>query len=99
MPTYMILMKMTPEGKKQLKERPKSIDGAIKTLEAMGGKIFGFFASSALYDFIGIGEAPNDGVCEQFRQLAMSWGKIDAQVIRLFTKDEFDKLILAIKIE
>lgn len=99
MTSYMILMKMTPEGAKQIKSWPESIDGAIKTFEGMGGKTVGFYASSVLYDFIGIGEAQDDETVEQFRRLVNSWGSVDAQIIRLYTKDEFDNLINEIETE
>lgn len=99
MATYLLLMKMTTEGAKQLKRWPEAIDGAVERFEAMGGKLVGFYASSVLYDFIGIGEGPDDVVAEQFRRLVESWGMLEAQVIRLFTKEEFDKLINAIEID
>lgn len=38
MATYMILMKMTPEGAKQLKSWPESIDGAIEKLRQWAEK-------------------------------------------------------------
>jgi len=99
MATYMILMKKTPEGVKQIKYWPESIEGAIERFEALGGKLIGFYASSALYDFIGIGEGPDDETAEQFRVLVESWGMLDAQVIRLFTQEEFANLIDAIELE
>ena len=99
MATYMILTKMTTEGAKQIKSWPEAIDGVLERFEAMGGKTHGFYASGVLYDFIGIGEAPDDETCEQFRRLLESWGMVEAQVIRLFTKEEFDNLIEAIEID
>ena len=99
MATYMILMKMTPEGKKQLKSWPASIEGAIERFEEIGGKLVGFYASSVLYDFIGIGEGPDDKTAEQFRRMVESWGMLDAEVIRLYTQEEFRELINAIELD
>jgi uncharacterized protein with GYD domain len=96
---YMILMKMTPEGAKNLKGWPGSIDGALELFAQMGGKLIGFYACGALYDFIGIGEVPNSEVAEMFRRVIVSMGGVEAQVIRLFTKEEFDQLIDAIPTE
>jgi len=96
---YMMLMKMTPEGAKNLKGWPASIDGALETFSQMGGKIIGYYACGALYDFIGIGDLPSPEVAEMFRRLIISAGLVEAQVIRLFTKEEFDQLIDAIPIE
>lgn len=99
MATYMMLMKMTPDGAKRLKEWPASIDGAVELAIKMGGKPVGFYACGALYDFVAIGEFSNDDSVEMFRRLIISMGMIDGQVIRLYTKEEFDRLIEAIEVD
>jgi uncharacterized protein with GYD domain len=96
---YMILMKMTPEGAKNLKGWPESIDRALETFAQMGGKLIGYYACGALYDFIGIGDCPSPEVAEMFRRLIVSFGAVEAQVIQLYTKEEFDQLIEAIPTE
>ena len=99
MPKYMMLMKMTPEGAKNLKGWPASIDGALETFSQMGGKLIGYYACGALYDFIGIGESPNPETAEMFRRLIISHGLLEAQIIQLYTKEAFDQLIEAIPTE
>lgn len=99
METYMMLGKMTPEGRKLIKEWPESIKGAIALNEEMGGKPIGFYASSSLYDFIAIGEAPNAEGAEAFRRLIEAAGLVKIEMIRVFTLEEFEGLIEAIKIE
>ena len=96
---YMILMKMTHEGAKILKDMPASIDRALEMGAQMGGKLIGFYACGALYDFIGIGDFPSPEVAETYRRLVVSAGLVEAQVIRLFTKEEYDQLIEAIPTE
>ena len=99
MAIYMMLSKMTTEGAKRLKEWPASLDGALETFSQMGGKMIGNYACGALYDFIGIGDLPSPEVAEMFRRVIVSAGLVEAQVIRLYTKEEFDQLIDAIPIE
>jgi uncharacterized protein with GYD domain len=41
MPSYVILMKLTEQGAKAIKEAPARIDAGIEGWEAMGGKITG----------------------------------------------------------
>jgi uncharacterized protein with GYD domain len=96
--TYMILMKMTPEGAKNLKGWPESINGALDAFKKMGGHLIGAYACGALYDFIGIGEMPEPEIAEMFRRLIASWGGVEAQVIRLYNMEEFANLIEAINI-
>jgi uncharacterized protein with GYD domain len=96
---YMMLIKMTPEGAKNLKGWPASIDGVLEIFTQMGGKLIGFYACGALYDFIGIGDLPSPEVAEMYRRLVVSGGLVEAQVIRLFTKEEFDQLIEALPTE
>ncbi|MBW6466993.1 MAG: GYD domain-containing protein [Brevefilum sp.] len=96
---YMILAKMTPEGTKYFKGWPASIDGVLETFTQMGGKLIGFYACGALYDFVGIGDLPSPEVAEMYRRLVVSGGLVEAQVIRLFTKEEFDQLIEALPTE
>ena len=96
MEIYMLLMKMTPEGAKMLKNWPESIDGALELVNEMGLKTVGWYACGAVYDFIGIGEVPNAETAEMFRHVLVSGGLVEAQVIRLFTKEQFFQLINAI---
>ena len=96
MEKYLMLMKMTPEGAKMLKNWPESIDGAMELVSGMGLKLIGWYACGAIYDFIGIGEVPNAETAEMFRHALVSGGLVEAQEIRSYTKDEFFKLINAI---
>jgi uncharacterized protein with GYD domain len=91
-----MLMKMTPDGATMLKNWPESIEKAMETLNEMGLKLIGWYACGAVYDFIGIGEVPNAETAEMFRHVLVSAGLVEAQAIRLFTKEEFFQLINAI---
>jgi uncharacterized protein with GYD domain len=99
MSKYMLLLKLTEKGACELKGQPESIEGAIKVFEKMGGKVIGVYACGTLYDYVAIGEVPNDEVAETFRRLTMSMGLVKAQFIRLFTLKEFTGLIDALKLE
>ena len=43
MPSYILLMKLTDQGVKAIKEAPARIEAGIKGWEAMGGKVKGFY--------------------------------------------------------
>jgi len=57
---YIILSKLTDEGRKTLKQKPSRILEVDKELEAMGVKIKEQFAVLGLYDFVNIVEAPDN---------------------------------------
>jgi uncharacterized protein with GYD domain len=60
MPTYLILSKLTDEGRKTLKANPQRIHEVNKELEAMKVKIKEQFLVLGPYDFVNIAEAPDN---------------------------------------
>ena len=60
MPMYIGLYKLTDQGIKNIKDAPQRIEEGIKGWEAMGGKVIGFYSVMGEYDYVAIGEAPND---------------------------------------
>jgi uncharacterized protein with GYD domain len=93
MPTYIQLMKLTDQGRKTIKEAPARIEAALKMHAAMGGKLIGFYAVSGEYDYIGIGEAPNDEAAAAFSLALASQGTVRARTLRAFNKEEFAGLV------
>jgi len=60
MAQYVILSKLTDEGRKTIKENPSRMFEVNKELEAMGVKVKEQFAVLGLYDFVNIVEAPDN---------------------------------------
>ena len=52
---YIVLSKLTDEGRKTLKQKPSRILEVDKELEAMGVKVKEQFAVLGPYDFVNIG--------------------------------------------
>jgi len=60
---YILLSKLTTEGRKTLKTRPQRIKEVNKELEAFGVKVLEQYAVLGPYDFVNIVEAPdNDAI-------------------------------------
>ncbi len=59
METYIMLTKLTDEGRKTLKNNPKRTQEVNKEVEAMGGKVLAQYAVLGPYDFVNVLQAPN----------------------------------------
>ena len=59
-------MQINGQGAQDIKNAPKRIRAAGKMIEKMGGKLTGFYLTIGDYDYIAIGEAPNDEVACTF---------------------------------
>lgn len=57
---YVILSKLTDEGRKTIKQKPERMLEVNKELEAMGVKVKEQFAVLGMYDFVNIVEAPDN---------------------------------------
>jgi len=62
MATYIMLSRLTDEGRKTLKERPERLQEVNKEVEAMGGRITAQYAVLGGYDFVNVIEAPSNEV-------------------------------------
>ena len=88
-----LLMKITDQGAKDIKAAPQRIEQAITTFEKMGGKILGFYLVTGEYDYISIGEAPNDEVAMAFTMGLSALGNVRTTTIQAYTKEEFGALV------
>jgi uncharacterized protein with GYD domain len=61
MPTYIALLKWTPQGLQDVKESPSRLDAARKSLESVGAKMKDFYMVTGRYDMVAICEAPDEG--------------------------------------
>jgi uncharacterized protein with GYD domain len=93
MPSYVVLMKLTEQGAKAIKDAPARIEAGIKGWEAMGGKMTGFYVVMGDYDYVAVGEAPNDETAATFALALGSLGNVKTTTLRAFTKDEFAALV------
>ena len=88
-----LLMKLTDQGAKDIKNAPQRIEQAIKTYEKMGGKMIGFYAVTGKYDYMAIGEYPNDEVGMVFAMGLSALGNVRTTTIQAFTKEEFAEMV------
>jgi uncharacterized protein with GYD domain len=93
MPIYIGLNKLTDQGIKNIKDSPQRIEEAFKGWEALGGKVIGFYAVLGEYDYVAIGEAPNDEVAVTAALALAAQGNVRTTTLKAFTKEEFAEIV------
>ena len=93
MPSYVLLMKLTDQGIKAIKEAPGRIEARFKALEGVGGKIIGFYTVMGEYDHIGIVDLPSDEVAATFSLAVGSAGNVRTTTLKAFTQEEFAEIV------
>jgi len=93
MPKSIVLMKLTDQGIKDIKNAPQRIEQGIKGFEAMGGKMIGFYAVMGEYDYVAIAEGPSDEVAMAFLMALSSLGNVKTTTLKAFTKEEFAEMV------
>ena len=93
MALYVMLMNLTDQGVKTVKEAPGRIQSSMKALETMGGKVIAFYATMGDYDYVGVGEAPDDEVVSTFALGLAGQGNVRTKTLRAFTPEQFAGIV------
>lgn len=88
---YVILTKLTDDGRKTIKEKPDRIFEVNKELEAMGVRVKEQFAVLGLYDFVNIIEAPDNETVMKMSVELGSRGSVNLLTLPAVTAEEFAK--------
>ncbi len=60
METYIMMTRLTEQGRKTVKENPKRINEVNKEVESMGGKVLAQYAVLGPFDFVNVVQAPDN---------------------------------------
>jgi uncharacterized protein with GYD domain len=93
MPTYIALLKWTPQGLQNLKESPARLDAARKSFEGTDVKLKEFYMVTGRYDMVAICEAPDEGLLARALLSMTSKGGITSETCRAFTEEEYRQII------
>lgn len=88
---YILLSKLTPEGRKTLKERPHRIKEVDKELEKRGVKVLDQFATLGQYDFVNIVDAPDNETIGEVSIDLCARGTVDIITLPAISVDSFIK--------
>ena len=93
MPTYIMLSKLTDEGRKVLKDRPERLAEVNKEIEAMGANVSAQYAVLGGYDFVNVVRAPSNEVIARISVELGSRGTIEIMTLPAMEVPEFMKLL------
>jgi uncharacterized protein with GYD domain len=93
MATHIVLMKLTDQGIKDIKNAPQRIDAATKAIEAMGGKLTGFYFTVGEYDYVTIVDGLTDEAGASLLLKLGSAGNVRTMTLKGFTKNEFAEIV------
>ena len=93
MAKYVLLSKLTGDGRKTLKTRPERIMEVNKELEAYGVRVLEQYAVLGPYDFVNIVEAPDNESIFKISVELGSRGTIEITSMPSITLDELIKTL------
>ena len=93
MPMYVGLYKLTEKGAADIKQAPQRMQDAMKAWEAMGGTVRVALATMGEFDYVSVGEAPNDEVAAAHAAALSAQGFVTTQSLRGFAAAEFAALL------
>lgn len=93
MTTYIILLTWTAQGAKTVRDSPKRLDAARKSLEDMGGSIKEFYMTMGETDLVAVCEAPDDAVMARFTLELGMGGNVRSRTMKAFPETAYRELI------
>ena len=93
MPTYIAMLKWTPQGLQSVKQSPSRLDAARKGFEAAGVRMKDFYMVTGQYDMIAVVDASDDAALAKAILGATLQGSIRSETCRAFTEDEYRQII------
>ncbi len=93
MPTYIIHIKWTDEGRKTVTDTLNRTGRARDVWKKLGAELKGFYYTFGRYDAVAIVEAPSDEVVAKAVLTAERWGAARFETSRAFSETEAAEII------
>jgi len=93
MSSYVMLVKWTDQGMRQIRESPGRFDKANAALRDMGGQFISFYMTMGEYDMVAIYEAPDDAVAARFSLMLGMLGNVRATTLKAFPDKAYREII------
>ena len=92
-PVYILLSKLTTEGRRTIKGKPERIKEVNREIEAFGAKVLEQFAVIGSYDFVNIVEAPSNEAISQVSIELGSRGTVEIISMPAIPVDKFISML------
>ncbi len=89
MAMYIMLSRLTNEGRKTIKNHPERIKEVDQEIERMGAKVLVQYATLGMYDFVNILEAPDNETIARVSTELGARGTIDIMTLTAIPIFEF----------
>lgn len=93
MPTYILLSKLTAEGRKTIRDNPERIKQVNKEIEDFGAKVVSQFAVLGAYDFVNVVEAPDNETISRVSVEFGARGTVEMTSLPAIPIDKFMSLL------
>lgn len=97
MPNYVVLVKWTEEGVKNIKDSPARLQAAQAIMEAMGGKFVDTYFTLGEYDMVIVSEGPSDEAATAALLATASRGFVRTVTMRAFTPAQFAEILKQVR--
>ncbi len=96
MSNYVIFLNFTDQGIRNIKDSPKRQEEFKKSLRAAGGELRDYFLAMGQFDVIMVVSALDDEAIAKIALSLGSLGNVRTQTHRVFTEDEYRKIVGAL---
>jgi uncharacterized protein with GYD domain len=86
---YILLSKLTAEGRKTVRENPARIQEVNKEIEKFGAKVLSQYATLGAYDFVNIVDAPDNKTVVKVSVELGSRGTVEITTLPAMMLNEF----------
>jgi uncharacterized protein with GYD domain len=93
MTAYVLLVKWTDQGMRQVRDSPNRLDKAKATLRDMGGQFTSFYMTMGEYDVVATYEAPDDAVAARFTLMLGMLGNVRSTTLKAFPEKAYREII------
>ncbi len=90
---YVVLYKLTEEGRSKIKDLPERIKRAKAESEQMGIRVIGVWLTLGEFDMVAVVDAPNDQTLAARLLRTDLAGNAVSQTMRAFSEEEFAQIV------
>src|SRR5262245_31852582 len=96
MPTFVMLVRWTDQGVRNVKDAPKRRQAFEKAVTSMGGKVKDAYLLLGEYDLVIVTEVPDDETAAKMLLSTAMQGNVRTTTMRAFSREEMDKIVASL---